>query len=156
MKTCILSLLQNIHKYAVINYWSMDNTVFGSRLYCCLLLTLCPILLNSDSGQYSGDVLVFKHPGLHFGDIHILTARQIDGLEKNFIGYSKNAILFPTSGQRSLADEMAGSDFDGDEFWVSRNHMVSSFLSIAIMLWLGVCLVHEIFCFGCCSTFVCI
>ena len=85
-------------------------------------------MLNSDSGQYSGDVLVFKPPGLHFGDIHILTARQIDGLEKNFIGYSKNAILFPTSGQRSLADEMAGSDFDGDEFWVSRNHMVSSFL----------------------------
>ncbi|OQU81143.1 hypothetical protein SORBI_3006G016700 [Sorghum bicolor] len=82
------------------------------------------VCLILDSGQYSGDVLVFKHPGLHFGDIHILTARQIDGLEKNFIGYSKNAILFPTSGQRSLADEMAGSDFDGDEFWVSRNHML--------------------------------
>jgi hypothetical protein len=75
---------------------------------------------------------VFKHPGLHFGDIHILTARQIDGLEKNFIGYSKNAILFPTSGQRSLADEMANSDFDGDEFWVSRNNMVSSFLFVFI------------------------
>ncbi|ONM18877.1 putative RNA-dependent RNA polymerase 5 [Zea mays] len=90
---------------------------------------VCVIL---DSGQYSGDVLVFKHPGLHFGDIHILTARQIDGLEKNFIGYSKNAILFPTSGQRSLADEMANSDFDGDEFWVSRNNMVSSFLFVFI------------------------
>ncbi|PUZ46205.1 hypothetical protein GQ55_7G031800 [Panicum hallii var. hallii] len=82
---------------------------------------VCVIL---DSGQYSGDVLVFKHPGLHFGDIHALTARQISGLEKNFVGYSKNAILFPISGERSLADEMANSDFDGDEYWVSRNHMV--------------------------------
>lgn len=71
---------------------------------------------------------MFKHPGLHFGDIHFLTARHINGLEKNFIGYSKNVILFPTSGERSLADEMANSDFDGDEFWVSKNQMVSSFL----------------------------
>jgi len=82
---------------------------------------VCVIL---DSGQYSGDVLVFKHPGLHFGDIHALTARQISGLEKNFVGYSKNAILFPISGKRSLADEMANSDFDGDEYWISRNHML--------------------------------
>ncbi|CAL5033684.1 unnamed protein product [Urochloa decumbens] len=82
---------------------------------------VCVIL---DSGQYSGDVLVFKHPGLHFGDIHMLTARQISGLEKNFIGYSKNVILFPTSGRRSLADEMANSDFDGDEYWVSKNPML--------------------------------
>ena len=71
---------------------------------------------------------MFKHPGLHFGDIHALTARQISGLEKNFVGYSKNAILFPISGKRSLADEMANSDFDGDEYWISRNHMVSSFM----------------------------
>ncbi|KAL6838695.1 hypothetical protein ACP4OV_031409 [Aristida adscensionis] len=82
---------------------------------------VCVIL---DSGQYFGDVLVYKPPGLHFGDIHVLTSRQISGLEKNFLGYSKNAILFPTSGRRSLADEMANSDFDGDMYWVSRNHML--------------------------------
>ncbi|WVZ83865.1 hypothetical protein U9M48_030961 [Paspalum notatum var. saurae] len=82
---------------------------------------VCVIL---DSGQYSGDVLVFKHPGLHFGDIHRVTARQISGLEENFVGYSKNAILFPISGERSLADEMANSDFDGDEYWVSKNRML--------------------------------
>ncbi|KAL6627248.1 hypothetical protein ACP70R_030974 [Stipagrostis hirtigluma subsp. patula] len=79
---------------------------------------VCVIL---DSGQFYGDVLVYKPPGLHFGDIHVLTARQISGLEKDFVGYSKNAILFPTSGDRSLADEMANSDFDGDMYWVSRN-----------------------------------
>ena len=61
---------------------------------------------------------MFKHPGLHFGDIHRVTARQISGLEKNFVGYSKNAILLPISGERSLGDEMANSDFDGDEYWV--------------------------------------
>lgn len=78
---------------------------------------VCVIL---DNGQLSGKVLVYKHPGLHFGDIHILTATYIDGLEK-VVGHSKYAIFFPTCGPRSLADEMANSDFDGDIYWVSRN-----------------------------------
>jgi len=78
---------------------------------------VCIIL---DNGQLSGKVLVYKHPGLHFGDIHILTATYIDGLEK-IVGNSKYAIFFPTCGPRSLADEMANSDFDGDLYWVSRN-----------------------------------
>ncbi|URE46872.1 RNA-dependent RNA polymerase [Musa troglodytarum] len=71
---------------------------------------VCVILEN---GQVSGDVLVYKHPGLHFGDIHVLTATYNKDLEK-FVGYSKYAIFFPTKGPRSLADEMANSDFDGD------------------------------------------
>ncbi|URE46877.1 RNA-dependent RNA polymerase [Musa troglodytarum] len=78
---------------------------------------VCVILEN---GQVSGDVLVYKHPGLHFGDIHVLTATYNKDLEK-FVGYSKYAIFFPTKGPRSLADEMANSDFDGDMYWVSRN-----------------------------------
>jgi hypothetical protein len=81
------------------------------------------ISLNSDHGQVSGKVLVYKHPGLHFGDIHVLTATYIDGLEK-VVGNSKYAIFFPTSGPRSLADEIANSDFDGDMYWVSRNPQV--------------------------------
>ncbi|KAF0915964.1 hypothetical protein E2562_000600 [Oryza meyeriana var. granulata] len=79
---------------------------------------VCVILEN---GQLSGDVLVYKHPGLHFGDIHVLKATYIRDLEKKYVGYSKYAILFPTSGPRSLADEMANSDFDGDMYWVSKN-----------------------------------
>nr|XP_018676824.1 PREDICTED: probable RNA-dependent RNA polymerase 5 isoform X2 [Musa acuminata subsp. malaccensis] len=78
---------------------------------------VCVILEN---GQVSGDVLVYKHPGLHFGDVHVLTATYNKDLEK-FVGYSKYAIFFPTKGPRSLADEMANSDFDGDMYWVSRN-----------------------------------
>uniref|UniRef100_J3KXC5 RNA-dependent RNA polymerase n=1 Tax=Oryza brachyantha TaxID=4533 RepID=J3KXC5_ORYBR len=79
---------------------------------------VCVILEN---GQLCGDVLVYKHPGLHFGDIHVLKATYIKDLEKKYVGYSKYAILFPTSGPRSLADEMANSDFDGDMYWVSKN-----------------------------------
>ena len=85
---------------------------------------LCYILLYSDNYQVSGKVLVYKHPGLHFGDIHKLTATHIDGLEK-IVGNSKYAIFFPTSGSRSLADEMANSDFDGDMYWVSWNPQVA-------------------------------
>ncbi|EHA8586808.1 RNA-dependent RNA polymerase [Cocos nucifera] len=78
---------------------------------------VCIILEN---GHVSGDVLVYRHPGLHFGDIHILTATYVKGLDK-IVGNSKYAIFFSTKGPRSLADEMAGGDFDGDMYWVSRN-----------------------------------
>ncbi|CAL4978427.1 unnamed protein product [Urochloa decumbens] len=81
---------------------------------------VCVIL---DNGQLSGKVLVYKHPGLHFGDIHKLTATYIDGLE-DIVGNSKYAIFFPTCGPRSLADEMANSDYDGDMYWVSRNPLL--------------------------------
>ncbi|XP_057969037.1 probable RNA-dependent RNA polymerase 5 isoform X2 [Malania oleifera] len=78
---------------------------------------VCIIL---DKGQISGKVLVFKNPGLHFGDIHVLNAKYVKDLE-DVVENSKYAIFFPTKGPRSLADEMANSDFDGDLYWVSRN-----------------------------------
>ncbi|KAL3749226.1 hypothetical protein ACJRO7_010339, partial [Eucalyptus globulus] len=81
---------------------------------------VCIIL---DSGQISGKVLVYRNPGLHFGDIHVLNATYVEALETK-VGNSKYAIFFPTSGQRSLADEIAGGDFDGDMYWVSRNPQV--------------------------------
>uniref|UniRef100_A0ACD6ATG2 Uncharacterized protein n=1 Tax=Avena sativa TaxID=4498 RepID=A0ACD6ATG2_AVESA len=80
-------------------------------------------MLINDKGQYSGKVLVYKHPGLHFGDIHVLTSRYIEGIEEA-VGCSRYAILFPTSGPRSLADEMANSDYDGDMYWVSINEQL--------------------------------
>ncbi|VAH58665.1 unnamed protein product [Triticum turgidum subsp. durum] len=81
---------------------------------------VCVIL---DHGPISGEVLVYRHPGLHFGDIHVLTATYSEAIQ-DFVGDSKYAILFPVSGPRSLADEMAGGDFDGDMYWVSRNPQV--------------------------------
>ncbi|KAK1266087.1 putative RNA-dependent RNA polymerase 4 [Acorus gramineus] len=77
---------------------------------------VCVIL---DSGQVSGEVLVYKHPGLHFGDVHVLTAIYVKDME-DIIGNAKYAIFFPTKGQRSLADEIANSDFDGDIYAISE------------------------------------
>nr|XP_034595649.1 probable RNA-dependent RNA polymerase 3 [Setaria viridis]TKW14002.1 hypothetical protein SEVIR_5G138400v2 [Setaria viridis] len=48
---------------------------------------------SGDNRQVSGKVLVYKHPGLHFGDIHKLTATHIDGLEE-IVGDSKYDIFF--------------------------------------------------------------
>ncbi|KAK0572333.1 hypothetical protein LWI29_030053 [Acer saccharum] len=77
------------------------------------------IVLND--GQVSWEkVLVYRNPGLHFGDIHVLKATYVKELE-DIIGNSKYAIFFPTKGPRSLADEIAGGDFDGDTYFVSRN-----------------------------------
>lgn len=78
---------------------------------------VCIILEN---GPIYGKVLVYKHPGLHFGDIHVLTATYFEEF-KAFVGSSKYAIFFPTKGPRSLADEIANSDLDGDMYWVSKN-----------------------------------
>lgn len=76
-----------------------------------------------DNGQVSGKVLVYRNPGLHFGDIHILKAVYVQAME-DFVGNAKYAIFFPIKGRRSLADEMAGGDFDGDMYFVSRNPQV--------------------------------
>eukprot|EP01018_Ginkgo_biloba_P002643 Gb_32086 [translate_table: standard] len=78
---------------------------------------VCVIL---DHGQVSGKVLVYKNPGLHFGDIHVFKATYIEEIEK-IVGTSKFAIFFSTQGPRSAADEIANSDFDGDLYWISMN-----------------------------------
>lgn len=70
-------------------------------------------------------MLVYKHPGLHFGDIHLLNATYVETL-KDYVGDAKYAIFFPINGPRSLADEIANSDFDGDMYWVSTNPQVGS------------------------------
>ncbi|KAI8565476.1 hypothetical protein RHMOL_Rhmol03G0262200 [Rhododendron molle] len=78
---------------------------------------VCVIL---DNGQISGDLLVYRNPGLHFGDIHRLKAVYVKELEE-IVGNAKYAIFFSTKGERSVANEMANGDFDGDMYWVSRN-----------------------------------
>ncbi|KAH9300824.1 hypothetical protein KI387_012407, partial [Taxus chinensis] len=78
---------------------------------------VCVIL---DHGQVCGKVLVYRNPGLHFGDIHVFKATYVEDMEK-FVGDSKFAIFFSTQGPRSASDEIAKGDFDGDLFWVSVN-----------------------------------
>ncbi|XVF34908.1 hypothetical protein REPUB_Repub18cG0098800 [Reevesia pubescens] len=85
---------------------------------------VCIIL---DNGQISGKVLVYRQPGLHFGDVHVLNARYVETLDE-YVGHAKYAIFFPCKGPRSLADEMGGGDFDGDLFFVSRNPQVYQLL----------------------------
>ena len=78
----------------------------------------------SKNGELSRNkVLVYRNPGLHFGDIHVLKATYIEELE-SFVGHSKYAIFFPSTGPRSIADEIGTGDFDGDMYWVSRNSQV--------------------------------
>jgi RNA-dependent RNA polymerase len=96
----------------------------------CVCSYLCFFSLHiicSDNGQISGKVLVYRNPGLHFGDIHVLKATYVKALE-SFIGNAKYAIFFSCKGPRSLADEIAGGDFDGDLYWVSRNPQVGIFI----------------------------
>ncbi|XP_021741422.1 probable RNA-dependent RNA polymerase 3 [Chenopodium quinoa] len=78
---------------------------------------VCVIL---EEGQLSGPVLVYRNPGTHTGDIHVVTARYIEGL-KDVVGNAKYGIFFPCKGPRSMADEIAGGDYDGDMYWVSTN-----------------------------------
>ncbi|KAL0339030.1 UNVERIFIED_CONTAM: putative RNA-dependent RNA polymerase 5 [Sesamum angustifolium] len=78
---------------------------------------VCVVL---DNGQVSGKVLVYRNPGLHFGDIHVMEAIYVKQLE-DYIGDSKYGIFFSTRGCRSAPYEMATGDFDGDMYWVSRH-----------------------------------
>lgn len=77
----------------------------------------------SENGQISGKVLVYRNPGLHFGDIHILKAKYVKELE-DFVGNAKYGIFFSTKGKKSVVSEMANGDFDGDLYWVSRSPRV--------------------------------
>nr|XP_027065194.1 probable RNA-dependent RNA polymerase 4 isoform X2 [Coffea arabica] len=78
---------------------------------------VCVVL---DNGQVSGKVLLYRNPGLHFGDVHVLEAVYVPALE-DIIGNAKYGIFFSTKGRRSVASEIANGDFDGDMYWVSRN-----------------------------------
>ncbi|PIN13666.1 RNA-directed RNA polymerase QDE-1 [Handroanthus impetiginosus] len=78
---------------------------------------VCVIL---DNGQLSGKVLVYRNPGLHFGDIHVMEAVYVKELEE-YVGNSKYGIFFSTKGSKSAAYEMATGDFDGDMYWISRH-----------------------------------
>jgi len=86
-------------------------------------------LICSQNGQITGDVLVYRNPGLHFGDIHIMCATRVEELE-SYVGHNKYAIFFPRVGSRSVADEIAGGDFDGDLYWVSKHPQVPISISV--------------------------
>ena len=67
------------------------------------------------------EVLVYKSPGMHPGDLHKVAVRYPEALRQMISGSDpsrSHGVFFSTQGERSLADKIAGSDFDGDEYSV--------------------------------------
>lgn len=62
----------------------------------------------------TGDIIVTKNPCYHAGDIRILTGVDIPSLH-----YLVNVVVFPQKGDRPHTNEIAGSDLDGDTYFVS-------------------------------------
>ncbi|KAM3336976.1 putative RNA-dependent RNA polymerase 5 [Capsicum galapagoense] len=86
-------------------------------------------------GQVSGCVLVYRNPGLHFGDVHVMKARYVEELA-DIVGDAKYGIFFSTKGPRLAATEIANGDFDGDMYWVSMNRKVGfQFAFLRVTFW---------------------
>jgi RNA-dependent RNA polymerase len=82
--------------------------------------------LNREHGPvYCPKVLVYKSPGLHVGDVKVFEAVWLKELAE-IIGNGKHAIFFSVQGPRSVVDEIANSDLDGDQYWCCTNPLVSN------------------------------
>ncbi|KAL8138278.1 hypothetical protein V2J09_004279 [Rumex salicifolius] len=99
---------------------TVDPTGSLNSNEACIIRSASISILYSETGQFEGEVLVYRTPGVHFGDVHKLKATRVKGLE-DIVGTSKYGIFFPINGPRSLADKMAGGDYDGDMYFVSRH-----------------------------------
>ena len=60
-----------------------------------------------------GKVVVAKNPCYLLGDVRVLTAVNVEELN-----YLVDCIVFPTQGERPHPSEIAGSDLDGDQYFV--------------------------------------
>ncbi|KAJ0741605.1 putative RNA-directed RNA polymerase [Helianthus annuus] len=61
-----------------------------------------------------GTVIIAKNPCLHPGDVRVLKAVNVPGLEHSF-----DCLIFPQKGDRPHTDEASGSDLDGDLYFVT-------------------------------------
>ena len=68
------------------------------------------------------EALLYRSPGIHPGDVRkahlVLPTTELEMALGQRVGARANAVIFSTLGERSLADEMAGGDLDGDCFSV--------------------------------------
>jgi hypothetical protein len=85
------------------------------------------------SAGFEGKVVVCKHPLNHPGDIQVFTA--VKKLLLTLLNQKTNSgvIYFSIKGDRSPADMMSGSDYDGDQFLIfyGQNEIVSNIKSVS-------------------------
>lgn len=62
-------------------------------------------------------VIVYKPPAVHPGDVRVFEATWIQGIA-DAVGSAVYGLVFPAKGARSVPDEIANSDLDGDGYWV--------------------------------------
>ena len=92
--------------------------------------TVC-VLVNGAS--CTGDVLVYRSPGCHPGDVRKLSSVSATPELSRLLGDSRDrsryhGIIFSVAGERATADTIDGSDFDGDIFTViSHEEVVACF-----------------------------
>lgn len=82
----------------------------------------CVVYLR-DAQPHLGEVLVYKSPGLHPGDVRRLQAVADPGVIGEVLppGVDRrraNLLIFSVRGARAEADRIANSDLDGDEYLV--------------------------------------
>ncbi|MES1921790.1 hypothetical protein MHBO_003322, partial [Bonamia ostreae] len=73
-----------------------------------------PTLEEGYSKIFNAEVLVFRNPCYHLGDIRKLRCVEADDRYKIY----RDVIIFPTTGPRPHCDEMSSGDLDGDMYSV--------------------------------------
>ena len=90
--------------YGILNYGE-----------CFLRLTI-----SDKATTIRNQVVVCKNPCYLLGDLRILTAiSDLDNPEVKRLNHLVDCIVFPTRGKRPHPNEIAGSDLDGDCFFVT-------------------------------------
>ncbi|KAD5317892.1 hypothetical protein E3N88_17838 [Mikania micrantha] len=69
---------------------------------------------NKNLTVIEGDVVIAKNSCPHPGDVRVLKAVNVPGLENMF-----DCLIFPQKGDRPHTDEASGSDLDGDLYFVT-------------------------------------
>ena len=67
------------------------------------------------------NIIVYRSPSLHPGDIKILKA-----VNNSFLEHMKNVIVFSKKGERPVFNKMSGGDLDGDRYFISFNESLAN------------------------------
>ncbi|PRP73388.1 RNA-dependent RNA polymerase [Planoprotostelium fungivorum] len=73
-----------------------------------------------DTSPLEGQVVIYRHPCYHPGDIQKHTAVSYPELQH----IKGPCLVFPAVGERPAANTMGGGDLDGDTFFVTQNPLV--------------------------------